>query len=71
MRIRSLLNPQQLHHAVQEHYQHFSIAEQKFLINMLVACDLDHTITERQWRWLQALRHRMSLIAQMEQHPYE
>jgi hypothetical protein len=51
---------------VHGHYQHFSTAEQKFLINMLVACDLDHTITERQWSWLQALRHRASLIAQME-----
>ena len=71
MRIRSLLNPQQLHTTVHEYYPHFSQAEQKFLINMLVACDLDHTITARQWSWLQALRHRASIIAQMEQHPYE
>ena len=71
MRIRSLLNPQQLHHTVREYHLHFSAAEQKFLINMLVACDLDHTISERQWSWLQALRHRASLIAQMERQPRE
>jgi hypothetical protein len=66
MRIKSILNPQQLHQFVQKYRTHFSAAEQKFLINMLVACDLDQDITQRQWDWLAALIHRAGIIAQME-----
>jgi len=66
MRIRSLLNPAQLHRLVHEYIKHFSESEQKFLINMLVACDLNQTITEKQWAWLSALIRRVEIIAQME-----
>jgi len=62
MRIRSLLNPTHLHHMVQAHYAHFSESEQKFLINMLVACDLDQTVTPKQWAWLCALKKRVEII---------
>ena len=65
MRIRTLLNPAHLHHMVQEHYAHFSESEQKFLINMLVACDLDQTITAKQWAWLSSLKMRAEIIAKI------
>ena len=66
MRIKSVLNANQLHRMVREYRTHFSDAEQKFLVNMLVACDLNQTITEKQWAWLSALIRRVEIIAQME-----
>ena len=65
MRIRTLLNPAQLHTLVQQYHPHFSESEQKFLINMLVACDLDQTISEKQWAWLCALKKRVEIIAKI------
>jgi hypothetical protein len=66
MRIRSLLNPAQLHTLVQQYHMNFSESEQKFLINMLVACDLNQTITEKQWAWLSSLIRRVEIIAQLK-----
>jgi len=66
MRIKSALNPRQLHHLVREYRTHFSETEQKFLVNMLVACDLNQEISEKQWAWLSALIRKVEILAQLE-----
>lgn len=68
MLIKSALPPEQLHQFVHQYRQHFTEAEQKFLLNMLVACDLDQDISQKQWAWLSALIHKMGIIARMQQH---
>ena len=66
MRIKSVLNPNQLHRVVRDYRTHFTEPEQKFLVNMLVACDLNQEISEKQWAWLSALIRKVEILAQME-----
>jgi hypothetical protein len=66
MRIKSALNPGQLHRMVREYRTHFSESEQKFLVNMLVACDLNQEISEKQWAWLSALIRKVEILAQLQ-----
>ena len=66
MRIKSAFDPDQLHHMVREYRTFFNESEQQFLINMLVACDLDQPITDKQWAWLSALTHKISILTKME-----
>lgn len=71
MRIKSALNPNQLHRMVREYQTHFTPGEQKFLVNMLVACDLNQDISEKQWAWLSALIRKVEILAQLQRETYE
>lgn len=67
MRIKTVVNPVQLHQLVEQNYAAMTEVEQKFLINMLVQIDVDGKISARQLLWLDGLVSKMKKMNQLRE----